>query len=473
LIEGPSRRLIPLVAGRLVRREGAAPAWVAWMGLVGGLALAVALASTMVGQRAPWALVAFGVGELLVFVAIVVRLLTPMLAVSVIGIGLGVASLATVNAVGSGFERELVSSIARINGHVLVTKYGLDFDEYEEVAAELRADPEVVEVAPFAYGMAALVPVREGENQLNPRIVMIKGLDPDEGHRFSALDARTVLGRLELRPANPNVLPGATLGVRLAETLGLSRGDRVAVVVPAAIDGSLDAIGGPPRRAEFEVTDLVDTGLAEFDETLVLIHLSAAQAVLFGERRVTGIEARLRDGGEAKHVARRLEAELNRGRSLKLYRVGTWLEHSSMVAVVRQMRAVIGLVLALIVLVASSTLVGALLVLIRQKRVQLAILGSLGATSSRKFWIFEAVGVFAGLAGAMGGIVVCALSVGMLHFYRFPLHTEVYPIDHLPVALSIADWAAPACVAITICALVSGPVAASASRVHPLESLRR
>ncbi|MCA9716942.1 MAG: ABC transporter permease [Myxococcales bacterium] len=410
--------------------------------------------------------------------ALCVRYLTPTVAVSVFGMSLGCAALMSVFAVTSGFENELTLRLSQVNGHVLLTKYGLDFREYEEIADRWVDDERVRAASPFAYAMAALVPVADpdaGEDaeqisDRQPVVIVSKALDPARAGAMQGLLRVTSSGTLDaLRPADVRHRPGIALGKQLARRLGVGVGDHVRMVIPAAL-GNPDEPPKPPRHAVFEVLDTLDAGVTDIDNNFALVHLTAGQALFFKKRRVTGIEFELDDPDDAEDVAEDIRQSLDKS----LYRASTWRQHSaSTVAGLRQIKGAVGLVLGLLELVAGSALVASLLLLVRRKRVEIASLVALGADARAIFWVFEGVGLVAGALGALTGVALGGFFCLLLALYRYPLSGDVYPIDHLPVLLGPWDVLLPAVAAVLICGLVSGPVALVAARLPVLEGLRR
>ncbi|MBL9099840.1 MAG: ABC transporter permease [Myxococcales bacterium] len=437
--------------------------------------MAIGGALVLAGVRSVVPPLAAGVAALVLFGATCVRLLTPAVAVAVFGMGLGCAALVTVLGVTSGFEHALTSKLARVNGHVLLTEYGQDFNEYPQVVAQWTADPRVVAASPFAFAMAAVVPVRDEEAAKHepsrtPAIALVKGLDPALAGGMPGVPEMLRAGDLSaLRPGSWDAAPGLALGHRLAARLGVNVGDRVNLVIPAELDGTAASLGRPPRHASFEVLDLVETGVTEFDTSLALCHLSAGQALFFGEARATGMEFWLADPQQADEVAEALMAGLGRD-----FRATTWREQSEgTVAGLRQIRGAVSLVLMLLEVVAATALVASLLLLVRRKRAEIAALMALGAHGRAVFWIFEAVGLLAGLAGAAIGVGLGLLLSGLVAAYRYPLSGDVYPVDHLPVRLTAGDMLFPGLAALVLCALVSGPVALVAAKQPLLAGLRR
>lgn len=484
--------LVWTVARRLLLREGRSRRGGRAPWIVGLAIVVVGAALVLLGLRSVIPPLAAGVAALALLGAACVRTLTPAVAVAVFGMGLGCAALVTVLGVTSGFEHELTARLARINGHVLLLEYGQDFDEYPQVVARWREDPRVTAVSPFAYAMAAVVPApipgpnerrpdeaeaadsdeasAPDERLRTPAIAVVKALDPTLAAGLPGVPAMLRGGELAaLRPADVRHAPGVALGYRLAARLGVEVGDFVRLVIPAELDGSADSVARPPRHARFEVLDLVDTGVTEFDTSLALVHLTAGQALFFDEARVTGVEFALRDPEQADAIAAELVASAG-----PTFHATTWRQQSEgTIAGLRQIRAAVSLVLGLLELVAASALIASLLLLVRRKRAEIAALMALGADGRTVFWIFEAVGLLAGTVGAAVGLGLGLLLSGLVAAYRYPLSGDVYPVDHLPVHLTAVDVLAPGIAAVLLCAIVSGPVALVAAKLPLLPGLRR
>ena len=468
------RALVWMVARRLLLREhgghgGGTPARRGWWifavatVVVGGILV-------LLGVRSVIPPLAAAIAALALLGASCVRALTPAVAVAVFGMGLGVAALVTVLGVTSGFEHELTARLARVNGHVLITEYGQDFDEYPEIVARWRADPRVVAASPFAYAMAAVVPAPEDSEAVpedsrlrTPAIAIVKALDPTLAADLAGVPAMLRAGDLAaLRPGDVRAPPGIALGHRLAARLGVQPGQFVRLVIPAELDGSAASVGRPPRHTRFEVLDLLDTGVTEFDTSLALMHITAGQSLFFNEGRVTGVEFALHDPDDAESFG----ADVTRAAGPN-FRATTWRQQSEgTIAGLRQIRAAVSLVLGLLEIVAATALIASLLLLVRRKRAEIASLMALGADGRTVFWIFETVGLLAGAVGAAVGLLLGLLLSGLVAAYRYPLSGDVYPVDHLPVRLTWIDVATPGFAALVLCALVSGPVALIAAKIE-------
>ncbi|MEZ4380646.1 MAG: ABC transporter permease [Nannocystaceae bacterium] len=476
----PRLAVISLVASRFLLREEP-PSKTSLRVLWAAVAVAVAAtAATLAGAGSMAVPLSAVVASLVAVGMICIRTLMPAVAVAVFGMALGCAALTTVLAVTSGFERELTVRMTRMNGHVLVTKYGLGFTEYAELAEGWRRESAVVAASPFAYAMAAIVPVRDpeaeeagdgaGEASRGPKIISVKGLDPQAAAPMRGLHEIFASGELTaLRPGDTRHVPGIALGYRLADRLGVELGDRVSLVLPAELDGGRDISRKPPRHATFEVLDRLDTGVTDLDNNLALIHLSAGQALFFAKARVTGVELELVDPDLAPKAARELDEALP-----PEFRATSWQQQSEpTLAGLRQVRVAVSVVIGLLEVVAASALVASLLLLVRRKQPAIAVLMAIGSDKGLIFLVFEAIGGLAGFVGALVGVALGAGYAGLIAAFRYPLQDDVYPIDHLPVALGAWDLLGPALAAVAICALVSGPVALVAAKVPVLRGLGR
>ncbi len=464
-----------MVARRLLLRERGPGRRLWW--IVGVCAVLLGGALVLLGVRSVVPPLVAAVACLGLLGGACVRALTPAVAVAVFGMSLGVAALITVLGVTSGFEFELTARLSRINGHVLITEYGQDFDEYPQMVARWRGDPRVVAASPFAYAMAAVVPdagdeaVPKDSRLRPPAIAIVKALDPALAVDVPGVPAMLRGGDLAraLRAGDWQTVPGVALGYRLATRLGVEVGDFVRLVIPAELDGSPSSVGRPPRYARFEVLDLLDTGVSEFDTSLALLHITAGQSLFFNEGRVTGVEFALKDPEDAASFGAAVVAAAGPD-----FRATTWRQQSeSTVASLRQIRAAVSLVLGLLEVVAATALIASLLLLVRRKRAEIAALMALGADGRAVFWIFEAVGLWAGVVGAAVGLALGLLLSGLVAAYRYPLSGEVYPVDHLPVLLTGLDVVLPGVAAVLLCGLVSGPVALIAAKQPLLTGLRR
>ncbi|MEM9459649.1 MAG: hypothetical protein AAGF11_36060 [Myxococcota bacterium] len=497
--------VVRLMAARLMLREGAPGLGARRLLWGSSLGVVIGLGALWGGVHHVAVVAGVGLCAMGVLAGICLRLFLPAMAVSVIGVALACSSLMTALSVTAGFELEITRALARLNGHVLLTKYGLDFFEYEQVADRWKADPQVTAASPFAFSMVVLVHEPSGEGEpagagadvddpagsgpdaaeaaevaeddpadavppAGPVVVVGKGVDPRRavdldgfGRLFGAGDPVAAL-----RPGDSRHRPGLVLGRGLAARVGVEVGDRVRVVVPAEIRGEGQPVG-EARHSTFEVTDLLVTGTSELDRNLALMHITAAQAMFFREGRVTGIEFELHDPDRADTFADTMAQAMP-----PIYRVSTWREANSPLLIgLEQIRLTLSLVLGLMVVVAASSLIASLLLLVRRKGHDIAVIMAVGGTRSLVFWVFEGIGLLAGLVGAVLGLAMGGLYCLVIDTFHYPLGGDIYPVDHLPVVVRAIDALGPAVAAIALCGLASGPVAMLAARVHMIRAMRR
>ena len=485
-----------LLARRILLRTRPPRGLARWLPALALVAVAVGALGLFVfetpeGQLQLWAPLTFGVGVMVLGSAWLVRIFVPTVAVSAIGIAWGVAALFCVMSVTSGFESELLRRMGRINGHVLTTKYGLDFFEWEALSDELKRRPDVVAASPFVYGAVAMQPIfaqEEGEGEgegegadedqdtgpRDPTVVGLKGVDAKRMGDFEGVESLFVGGSVDaIRPGQFHTdPPGVVVGERLARRLKLEPGDLVRIVAAAEVQASFEVESGAPRAATFVVTDLLQSGVSDIDATMVLVDIRAGMSLLYGEGRATGIELGLVDARSDDEVAAAVAESLNADRHLALYRTNTTAEGSTPIIVMRNIRRIVSVIMSLIVLVAGTTLIGALLLIVRRRQWQIAVLSTVGARRTTIFAIFEAAGLVAGVAGALTGLALGGALSTALANYRWPLDAQVYPLDYMPVDVRWMDAVVPALVAVAVCALVSGPVALHASRLRPIDAMR-
>ena len=244
------------------------------------------------------------------------------------------------------------------------------------------------------------------------------------------------------------------------------------IATPRALDGTRPR-GRPPRHAAFEVTALLDSGLHEVDERVAMVHLTAAQALLFGERRVTGVEAFTTAPRRARATVDAVVAALQPRSGPRLYRGGTWLDQSSeLLSVITRGRLALQGALSLLLVVAAGNLVGALIVFMRRRRAHIAVAMTMGASRREVGAVFLAVAAGVGAVGGIMGVGLTALGEILLAAAPLPVDGALYGLETLPVVVSASSLLLPWGLAWTLCVGVALPVARAAAKVTPVTSLR-
>jgi lipoprotein-releasing system permease protein len=266
-------------------------------------------------------------------------------------------------------------------------------------------------------------------------------------------------------------LPGVVVGAALASSLGLNVGDAVRIISPlAGLDTSMYRKNvSAPRALDFKVIGVFEAGFQEYDTRLVYVDLHEAQRFFDHGDSVTGVELRLGDIEAAPRVARKLEGDLGGAP----YHTMDWreLNHNLFTALEMQ-KVMLSLVIATIIFVAAFNVVATLIMIVLEKKREVAILKAMGAKDGSILAIFLVQGLVIGLVGTAVGLVIGGIITGYLSVYTFPLDPKVYLIDHLPVRVSPAEFGWTVLIALGICT-ASGLVPSWwAARLRPADGVR-
>jgi lipoprotein-releasing system permease protein len=298
---------------------------------------------------------------------------------------------------------------------------------------------------------------------------MLKGIDAvqkDSG--ISGVDTSKLVNPVPAKgaPQVNHLLPGIILGKELAAHLGVIRGDSVYIITPR---GMLSPAGHIPAMIKFQVVDRFESGMYEFDGTLSFVDLKQAQKMLRMPASVSGIEIRLTDMDQVQRVSTALEEILGHD-----YTIENWKQmNRNLFSALQLEKTVMFIILALIVIVAAFNIAGSLVMMVMEKRKDIAILKTMGATARSISRIFVIKGLMIGLVGTMlgtsAGITVCTL----LKRYSFiQLPADVYYISALPVNLKSSDVLLIALSALFICFTASLYPARQAAGIDPVEAIR-
>jgi len=382
---------------------------------------------------------------------------------SVAGIALGVAALIVVLSVLNGFSTEVRDRMLSVIAHVeLYPADGGGFRDGAAVAAVVRHAPEVLAVAPFVAGQGLL---GRGDEL---RAVRVRGIDVALEAEVSDI-ARQLRGTAlaTLKPGQRQIV----LGIELARQLAVAPGQPVTLVLPDAAQP-----GGAPRLVPLTVVATFEAGHFEYDSTLAYMLLADAQA-LFGAAGASGLQLRLSDRDRAGQVARRLALELGPGILVRDWTRTNrqWFES---VQIQKQM---LFLILALIVAVAAFNLVSTLVMTVTDKRTDIAILRTLGASPASIMGIFVVQGAASGFIGTLAGLLLglgIAFNVGAIvkgierALSVSFLPSNIYLIDHMP-SLPLAGDIVPIVLVSLLLSLVATLYPSwHASRMQPAEALR-
>jgi lipoprotein-releasing system permease protein len=385
--------------------------------------------------------------------------------VSMLGIALGVAALIIVLSVMNGFQKEVRDRMLAVVSHIeIFAPNGEALPDVARTLREVRANPQVIGAAPFIATQALLA---RGEDMKG---AIVRGIDP--AREPDVTDLAVDLKNAALARLVPGEF-GLVLGGELARSLGVQQGDKVTLVAPS---GQVTPAGVVPRLKQMTVVGTFDSGHYEYDSTLALMHIEDAQRV-FRLEGPTGVRVRLKDLHQARTVAAELAGTMTDNLLIR-----DWTrQNSTWFAAVQLEKRMMFIILTLIVAVAAFNLVSTLVMTVTDKRADIAILRTLGASPASIMGIFVVQGAMVGVIGTLGG-----LALGLAVAYNIDvivpaiehlLHTtflprDVYLISRMPSEPQQGDILPIALISLVLAFAATLYPSWRASRVNPAEALR-
>ena len=363
-------------------------------------------------------------------------------AVSMIGIGLAVAVLIVVLSVMNGFEYELQQRILGMVSDATIGGYDGPLEDWQGLRARALQRPDVSAAAPFVEGQGMAV---AGESLAG---VIVRGVDPELEREVSSINDAIREGNIDsLTPGSYSVLIGGSL----AEALNVGVGDEIVLVLAEA---RVTPAGLVPRLRSLEVAGIFEAGMYEYDRGLVFVNLADAAVLFRTAGRATGVRLNVTDFYAASRVATELATELANEKGSNFY-VDDWTrQHSIYFRSIQLQKSIMFVILSLVIAVAAFNIVSTLMMVVRDKRGDIAILRSFGAAPRAIMTVFASQGTLIGLVGTLLGVALALLVtsqlanfVGLLEawFDIDLLSADVYFLSDLPTqlrALEIAEISA-------------------------------
>jgi lipoprotein-releasing system permease protein len=395
------------------------------------------------------------------------RFVSIIAAFSLIGIALGVATLIIVMSVMSGFRVELMSRILGLNGHLSVFGPEATLTDYQHLADKVARVPGVASALPVVEGQALFTSEKGGALG-----GIVRGMRSEDLARVPGIANGIRTGTLDDLTGEDAI----AIGVGLARRFGLGLGDRVTLVSP---QGSDTAFGTIPRVRAYQVAAIFEVGVNEYDTNFVFLPLEAAQLFFkLPPDSVTNLEVR---GANPDRVGE-VTVAIQRALSPLPVRVIDWQRsNSGLMAAVDVERNVMFLILTLIIVVAAFNIISSLIMMVKDKTRDIAVLRTLGADRSAIMRIFlmcgAAVGVVGTVAGAVIGVVFCRNIESIRHALESVTGTnvfnpEIYFLTHLPAVLSWSEVAQVTGMALALSLLATLYPSWRAARTDPVEALR-
>ncbi|MFT4278155.1 MAG: lipoprotein-releasing ABC transporter permease subunit [Rhodopseudomonas sp.] len=383
---------------------------------------------------------------------------------SFLGIMLGVATLIIVMAVMNGFRKELLDKILGLNGHLLVQPLESPLTDWKDVADRISGVSGIKLAAPVVDGQAL------ASSPFNASGVFVRGIRAEDLNRLSSIANHLKQGTLEGFDDGQ----GVAIGRRLADQLSLHAGDSITLVAPR---GAVTPMGTTPRIKPYKVAAVFEIGMSEYDSTFVFMPLKEAQAYFNRANDVTAIEV-YTDNPDRIDAFRKAVTEAA-GRPVFLV---DWRQRNATFFNALQVeRNVMFLILTLIVLVAALNIISGLIMLVKDKGSDIAILRTMGATQGSIMRVFlitgAAIGVVGTLTGFLVGVLVCLNIESIRQFLSWVTNTELfspelYFLSKLPAEIDFAETSAVVIMALTLSFLATLYPSWRAARLDPVDALR-
>ncbi|HON30306.1 MAG TPA: lipoprotein-releasing ABC transporter permease subunit [Ottowia sp.] len=384
--------------------------------------------------------------------------------VSMLGIALGVAALIIVLSVMNGFQKEVRDRMLGVVSHIeIFAPGGAALPDMQRTLEEARANPNVIGAAPFVAAQGLLA---RGEDMKG---VLVRGIDPAREPEVTDLAAENVAGLKALVPGEFRVF----LGGELARQLGVQVGDTVTLIAPS---GQVTPAGVLPRLKQMTVAGLFNSGHYEYDSALVLMAHQDAERI-FRLEGPTGVRLKLKDLHQAPEVARQLARSLSGDLLIR-----DWTQQNrTWFAAVQLEKRMMFIILTLIVAVAAFNLVSTLVMTVQDKRADIAILRTLGASPASIMKIFVVQGALVGVIGTLAGLALglaIAFNIDVIVpalerlFHASFLPKDIYLISQMPSDPQAADIVPIAVISLLLSFVATIYPSWRASRVNPAEALR-
>ncbi len=383
---------------------------------------------------------------------------------SLLGIVLGVATLIIVMAVMNGFRQELLSRILGLNGHISIYGPPAGLTDFDPLAGTVAGVKGVVAVDPMIEGQAMVTAngVAHG--------AVVRGLRPEDIRRRKILTENITAGSLDDFKGEDAVL----IGSRLAERLGLAIGDKITVISPK---GNVSAFGTVPRVRGYSVVATFNIGMYEYDSAFVFMPLKAAQTYFRLPDAVTTLEIFVENPDDAPNMVRAIRAAAG-----DVGRVYDWQQaNASFFNAIQVERNVMFLILTLIMVVAAFNIVSSLIMLVKDKGRDIAILRTMGATRGMIMRIFFLSGISIGVIGTFGGFILGLTFAINIETIRQGIQAltgtelfaaEIYFLSQLPAKVEPIEVTAVVVMALALTFLATIYPSWRAARVEPAEALR-
>ena len=386
---------------------------------------------------------------------------------SIIGIALGVMALIIVLSVMNGFQSELKTRILSVASHLEISKPGNIIQDWQNLQSKIKTQEGVKDSAPFVESqvMLALGKYNRG--------VIIRGIEPSLEGNVSDINLKIVEGAYNLEPNKFNIL----IGVDIARTFSLTVGDKITVM---SSQSNYSPAGMIPRLKRFVVSGIFEIGMHSYDSGLVLINMQDAQKFFQMGSGVSGLRIKINDLNQTKSISSKLKSYLH---SIDQLYLSDWtMQHANLFAAIQMEKKVMFIILTLIIAVAAFNIVSSLVMGVTEKKGDIAILRTLGASQKSIMYIFIAQGSLIGIIGTFFGVlfgVLISINIDVIIpfienlFNTQFLSKDIYYISKVPSKLLVSDIYVIGLKGLFLSFIATIYPRYKASKINPAEALKR
>ncbi len=386
---------------------------------------------------------------------------------SMVGIALGVAVLIVVLSVMNGFGTELRNRILGVASHLQITEGANTLATWQQVVASIDGTPHVLAAAPFVMGQGMLSYGSAAQGTL------VRGIVPADEVKVAEFADKMKVGSLDdLQAGKFNII----LGADLAYALGITVGEKVVLMSPS---GQATPVGTMPRMKQFKLVGLFEMGYQNYDSGLALIHMEDAAKLYRMGDKITGLRIKLDDPFLTPEVAPAIAAKLA---SQGNYYISDWVqENPNFFAALKMEKRIMSIIMVLVVAVAAFNIISTLIMAVIDKRADIAIMRTFGASPRSIMVIFIIQGALIGIIGTLLGVtlgLLIALNIGVIVpfienlFHVQFLAKDVYYISEVPSQVLWSDVTAITLTSIILSLLATLYPSYKASQINPAEALR-
>ncbi len=385
-------------------------------------------------------------------------------AFSFLGIMLGVATLIIVMAVMNGFRNDLFKKILGLNGHVIVHKIGLPFDDYKEVTRKISKVPGVKVAIPLVEGQVMVSTPAQAAGAL------VRGVDEVSIKSLPLIADNVLEGSFD----NFDEARTIAIGTRMAQSLGVGYGDNITLVSPR---GATTPFGTAPRTRAYKVSVIFEMGMAEYDRTMIFMPLKEAQRYFSRAGVVDVLEVVVDDPQQMDAMKASIQQAVGNGLQLTDWRQ----RNETFFTVLNVERNVMFIILSLIILVAALNIVSGMTMLVKDKSRDIAILRTMGATRSSMMRVFLITGASIGIVGTIAGLILGVVFCWNIEAIRQVVSwltgttlfdPSIYYLNKLPAEINPMETAGIVAMAMILSVLATLYPSWRAAALDPVEALR-